>query len=1104
MSESRKSRPAGASEVWERHELILDRFEAAWLRGECPAIDDFLPPDEPDRLALLTELAQSDLECRLRAELPAGVEDYLQRYPELAADSAAVMALVRVERDGRVRRGGALETEEIERRFGRYLSPDEVAAGLGTTHRPGGAATGDGRATLLDGRQPDPTGPHPLPAVPGFELLGVLGRGGMGVVYKARQLKVNRVVALKMLLAGAHAGRDEQARFRREAEAIARLQHPHIVQVFEVGEHDGLPYFSLEFCGGGSLERKLASTPLPPQEAAALVELLARAMQVAHQKGIVHRDLKPANVLLAEDGTPKITDFGLAKQLGGDKGQTRSDAILGTPSYMAPEQTGGRTGEIGPASDVYALGAILYELLTGRPPFKGPTPLETFLQVNHIEPVAPRALQPRTPPDLERICLRCLDKEPGRRYASALDLADDLGRFQRREPVLARPIGRLARGGRWCRRNPTVAALLALVFVILVAGASGSSVFALLAGRRAREAEEEKRRAEVQAQNARTSADEARRRADDEQKLVQSFKTLLLAFRESEPLYFLGGYGTAGTATAESNPFVRTLTARFPELLRDPPTDPAFRADLLDTIGDFYRNYGYFEKAEPLLKEAIELRKPLGEERPEYAASLHSLAWLRHDQGNYAAGEDLYRQALALRERHGDAEGLDATRFSLARLLLEMGDYGQAEELLHALLEDRRARYGDLSRHVAVVKLGFAGLYIDRGEPEKALKWDKEAIDTFIGLDGDRGPWRAVSLFQQAMIASELPLLPWDPVAKFKESLDLIGRSLGETHPYNALVLHELARHLEKKKDDKGAEKYYRQCLDVAEASGIGFGHPRVGIAVSSLAGLLGRTGRAAEGDRLFEKLLDAHRKRFGPDHFLVADALTEQAIVLHNRNDLAGEARALGDAVAIYRKGDRLRGRLCATALNNLAIVFVRQKRYPDAQELLEMALGQARKQYGERQGNVGQTLVNLASVKLAQGDTRGVEDHLREAEACLPPLSFNRSPLLNYLLAYYGWLYRLTNSLPEAEAAALRRRRAFSGDPQVLYLTACDLGLLVPIAGESAARGRYADLAVETLGQAVKHGWKDASQLLKEPALAELQSRDDFKKLVSELGAK
>jgi hypothetical protein len=290
----------------------------------------------------------------------------------------------------------------------------------------------DGAYTAAAGGSPD-----------GYEILGELGRGGMGVVYQARQIALQRIVALKMILGGGHASGTDLQRFRTEAEAIARLQHPHIVQIYEVGEHNGLAYFSLEFCAGGSLEKKLGGTPLPPREAAALVEKLAHAMQAAHDKGVIHRDLKPANVLLADDGTPKITDFGLAKKLD-EVGKTQTGSIMGTPSYMAPEQAAGSKG-LTPATDVYGLGALLYELLTGRPPFRAETPLDTLLHVLERQPAPPRLLNPNVDRDLETICLKCLEKNPRHRYPSARGLAADLKLYLAGEPITARSLNLMER-----------------------------------------------------------------------------------------------------------------------------------------------------------------------------------------------------------------------------------------------------------------------------------------------------------------------------------------------------------------------------------------------------------------------------------------------------------------------------------------------------------------------------------------------------------------------------------------------------------------------------------------------------------------------------------
>jgi hypothetical protein len=326
-----------------------------------------------------------------------------------------------------------------------------------------------GRASRVDPARP----PH----IPGYEVLGVLGRGGMGVVYRARQTELNRPVALKLSLAGAYADPREVARFRREAEAAARLQHPHVVQVYDVGEYDGHAYFAMELLEGGSLARKLGGTPQPARPAAELVQTLARALHHAHQRGILHRDLKPANVLLAADGTAKVSDFGLARRLDGQLSLTPTGLVLGTPSYMPPEQAGGDNRAVGPAADVYALGAVLYELLTGRPPFKAATSFDTLLQVMTDDPVPPRRLAPGVPRDLETVCLKCLQKDPTKRYGSAEALAEDLGRWLKGEPIRARPAGRGERLWRWCRRNPALAAVTGLAAAALAAVAGLSLGF---------------------------------------------------------------------------------------------------------------------------------------------------------------------------------------------------------------------------------------------------------------------------------------------------------------------------------------------------------------------------------------------------------------------------------------------------------------------------------------------------------------------------------------------------------------------------------------------------------------------------------------------------
>jgi tetratricopeptide (TPR) repeat protein/tRNA A-37 threonylcarbamoyl transferase component Bud32 len=320
-------------------------------------------------------------------------------------------------------------------------------------------------------------------AVPGYEILELLGIGGMGVVYKARHIGLKRLVALKMMKRSGHMDGQRLDRFRLEAESLARLQHPNIVQIFEVGEAGAQPFIALEYVDGGSLASLLAANPLPAHESARLSAMLTRAVHAAHEQGVVHRDLKPANVLLTKAHVPKVTDFGLAKQLDVDSCQTQAGQILGTPSYMAPEQAQGDGLAVGPLTDVYALGAILYEMLTGRPPFRAPSVIETLEQVRSADPVPPSRLQPKCPRDLETICLKCLQKEPHRRFPSCEALAADLGRFLAGEPILARRVGRAERTWRWCRRNPYVAILSAAVCGLLLTLAISLIVLAEQRGR---------------------------------------------------------------------------------------------------------------------------------------------------------------------------------------------------------------------------------------------------------------------------------------------------------------------------------------------------------------------------------------------------------------------------------------------------------------------------------------------------------------------------------------------------------------------------------------------------------------------------------------------
>jgi WD40 repeat protein/serine/threonine protein kinase len=487
-------------------DLICTQFELALKRGERPRIEEMLVGQaEPERSVLLRELVLLELDYRRAAGEERRADEYLTRFPDLDAGWLAEMGAARACAPAGSREEGPLGD-----------------CRLGETHRPHAAPAGSQEepprweaAEDLAGSRPHPESQREVAAIRSFgdyELIREIGRGGMGVVYEARQKSLDRHVAVKLILAGAHAGAGQQARFRTEAQAVARLRHPQIVQIHECGEHEGWPYLVLEYIEGGTLAERLAGRSQPARMAARFVEGLARAVEHAHQHGIVHRDLKPENVLLRDpegesptsgsfgrrppgelgSAAGKIADFGLAKWLGPQTGLTQSTAIIGSPSYMAPEQASGQAKQVGPAADIYALGAILYEMLTGRPPFRAATVLETLEQVKSLEPLSISRLVAGVPRDIETICLKCLLKEQGQRYPSAAALAEDLRRFQAGEAIRARRTSRPERAWRWCRRNPIVASLAGGIALALVVGTAVSTALAIRADREARRARDEK------------------------------------------------------------------------------------------------------------------------------------------------------------------------------------------------------------------------------------------------------------------------------------------------------------------------------------------------------------------------------------------------------------------------------------------------------------------------------------------------------------------------------------------------------------------------------------------------------------------------------------
>jgi tetratricopeptide (TPR) repeat protein/predicted Ser/Thr protein kinase len=514
----------------------------------------------------------------------------------------------------------------------------------------------------LDHQRPRPT---PLRAsVPGYEILGELGRGGMGVVYKARQKGLNRLVALKMILSGGHASSGDLARFRLEAEAVAKLKHPNIVQIYEIGEHFGQPYFSLEFVDGGSLDKKLAGTPQPAAQAAGWVETMARAMHEAHKEGIIHRDLKPANVLLTGDGVPKIMDFGLAKRIDeGDSGQTRTGAIMGTPSYMAPEQAEGRIKELGPATDIYSLGAILYDLITGRPPFRGETVMDTLQLVVSAEPVSPVRLHPKVPRDLETICLKCLQKEPAKRYPTSWALAEDLRRFLDGRPIEARPVGALERAWKWAKRRPAAAALAAVSAAVVVALVVGGLWFGQHEYRQRLEAdrlmnvaqanEAEALKQEKNARDEQARAERERRRAD--QNFVEARQAV------DEMLTRVGDRDLANEPRLERvrrDLLIKALTL-YQGFVKEQDADPEVRretarayrrvGDIQYLLGDFPAAAAAYQSSQGLFEQLAAQFKAKPEYRLELAQVHARRSVMLQGRGDNPGAEKAATQALKIR-----------------------------------------------------------------------------------------------------------------------------------------------------------------------------------------------------------------------------------------------------------------------------------------------------------------------------------------------------------------------------------------------------------------------------------------------------------------------
>jgi tetratricopeptide (TPR) repeat protein len=1093
------------------------QFDSAWQRwvGEVPDLSAWLPADADLRRAVLPELIEIDLEMRFRSARPARVEDYLARFPELADNPQALVDLIAAEYEfARRLPTPPPSLEDLLRRFPtlgealqRRLQGGPAAAPAGdaqqTAVEPGPVAL----PSPADGVTPSPAWPR----IPGFEIAAELGRGGMGVVYKAWEHRPGRFVALKVLHGGAQAGAVELRRFEIEVRAAARLQHPGIVQVYEVGTHQGEPYCALEYVDGPTLAQQLQGKPLPSRGAAHWVRDLASAVQYAHDQGVVHRDLKPSNVLLAAAG-PKVTDFGLAKLRAGEGGLTQTGAVLGTPAYMAPEQAEGRTQEVGPAADVWALGVILYESLTGRPPFRGETTLDTLSQVRSAEPVPPGRLQPKLPRDLETICLKCLEKQPRRRYASARDLAEDLRRYLAGEPIRARPVGVGQRVWKWMRRRPLAATALAGSVLAVLVGAAGVAWHLDQMKAALGLARQEKERAEQFA----AEADRQAKLAGTQQARAEANfrKVLTLA----ERLVHRPGSLPPASGSPEDRERRRLLEEMerfFLTFLHDNPADPAVRQETAwacQRAAQMYQSLGRRDRALELLRRAVDLQEALVKEYPgevDYAQDLgqshHDLGALHAEAGRFADAEAELGKALQLRQRlaaeepdNADYVGeLAQTRQALAEVYDQQGDlaravagYREAEAGFAALAQDHPDKT-EYATAQALCRRALGELEWRQGRPDQAEKEYTAALEVLRRLNrGASGSEESIEALAQTLNslgevhrgAGRLDRAE----AIHREALTLFER-LARQYPESATHRHDLAhtrnqlgmihtatgRLAEAEADHRAAQVLYDELIhedprDPWNRSGLAYTHTHLGhLRVSE--------GRLAEAEAAYTRARPLFEELAREQPGVVAHQLA-LASAYADMGNLCSRARKAAEALTWYARS--------VPVLESLAPPG---KRPAEARFYLRYAYwGRA-----EALGRLGRHADALADWEraLALADDTG-----------RPAVRAGRAATL-------ARLGECDRAVAEVEAVLRERPPPASG----LYQIACTYARAAAAAHQSGKEQQAAmhiARAIEMLESSDRVGlFQDplaAADLKADPDLQALRPREDFRKLLARVEKK
>jgi hypothetical protein len=890
---------------------------------------------------------------------------------------------------------------------------------------------------------------------------------------------------LKMILAGDYVDGTARQRFRREAEAVARLRHPHIVQIHEIGEQQGQPYFSLEFVEGGSLASRLDGTPWPTERAAPLVEALARAMQAAHDEQIIHRDLKPANILLQQrsakgvqeradepeaarrgavcpwwmEATPKITDFGLAKQLDTPGQQTQSGAILGTPSYMAPEQAGSKGPAVGPRSDVYALGAILYELLTGRPPFRAPTPLDTVLQVVSEEPVPPRRLQPQLARDVETICLKCLQKEPAKRYDSAHELAEDLRRCGAGEPIRARPIRVWERGFKWAKRRPALTALLAVSLLAAVSLVVGGLWYNQQLRAALEETEEQRAQAEEQrdaAQQAKVEAEAQRDRAQKAEAQAKAERNRVVAAEADTKAFsdFLVNHVLAAPRPEGLQKGIgvdvrmsEALAAAERQLERVFTGRPKAEATARHALGVTWMELGKYGEAEQQLRRALELRiHELGADAGEALSSGNSLGLTLVDAGRPAEAIRLLQQTL---EKAKAKLGPDhsTTLTTMNNLALAYGASGQLDKALplhEQTLEKRRAKLGPDHSTTLTSMNNLAEAYRATGQLDKSLSLHEQVLEKRRARYGPDHPSILPTMNNLAGVYKDIGHLG-KAVLLYEQSLEIATAKLGPNHPDTLSTMNGLALAYQTAGQLDKALPLYEQTLAYEKVK-LGPDHPHTLNTMNNLATTYQDTGQLERALPLFEETLEKKKAKLGTDH----------PDLLSTMNNLAAayEAnRQLDKALPLFELTlEKRRAKLgpdhphTIASMNNLAGAYQASRRLDKALVLYEQTLEKARAKLGPDHPGTLNTMNNLAGAYQAAGQFDKVLPLYEQTlEKKRTKLGANHPDTLITMNNLAG-AYRSANRPREAVALyeeALRLRKAVLGpDHRDTLRTLHDLG--------------------------------------------------------------